>query len=64
MKKHYFNPSLEVVEIQQQGCVLTESIVDIEGNADIDYGGGGHGEPMAPEFFDDFFISADAFTDD
>jgi len=53
MKKQYVNPSLEVVKIQQLGYILTESIVDIEGNTDIDYGGGGHGEPMAPEFLDE-----------
>jgi hypothetical protein len=49
MKKHYLNPSLEVVEIQQQCKILSDSskISDIEGNTDIDYGGGGHVEPMA-----------------
>ena len=61
MKKKYVNPSLEVVELQQQGNILTESIVDIAGNTDIDYGGGGHGEPMAPEFFDEFEVDAAYF---
>ena len=61
MKKQYVNPSLEVVKIQQLGCILTESITDIEGNTDINYGGGGHGEPMAPEFFDEFEIDAAYF---
>ena len=61
MKKKYVNPSLEIVKIQQRGCVLTESIVDIEGNTDIDYGGGGHGDPMAPEFFDEFEVDAAYF---
>ena len=64
MKKQYVNPSLEVVKIQQRGCVLTDSIVDIvdiAGNTDIDYGGGGHSEPMAPEFFDEFEVDATFF---
>ena len=61
MKKQYVNPSLEVVEILQQGNILTESITDIDGNTDIDYGGGGHGEPMAPEFFNDFEFDAKSF---
>jgi len=63
MKKQYVNPSLEVVKIQQRGCVLTESIVDIEGNTDIDYGGGGHVDPMAPEFLDDYEIDDPSFDD-
>ncbi len=63
MKKQYVNPSLEVVAIQQLGCILTESIVDIAGNTDIGYGGGGHGEPMAPEFFDEFEVDAAYFDD-
>ena len=61
MKKHYFNPSLEVVKIQQLGYILTESITDIAGNTDINYGGGGHGDPMAPEFLDEFEIDAASF---
>jgi hypothetical protein len=61
MKKQYVNPPLEVVKIQQLGYILTESIVDIAGNTDIDYGGGGHGEPMAPEFFDEFEVDAAYF---
>jgi hypothetical protein len=61
MKKQYFIPSLEVVEIQPQAYILTGSIVDIDGNTDIDYGGGGHGEPMAPEFFDEFEVDAAYF---
>lgn len=58
MKKQYFIPSLEVVEIQPQAYILTGSIVDVEGNTDIDYGGGGHVDPMAPEFGDDFDFDA------
>ena len=66
MKKQYVNPSLEVVKIQQRGCVLTDSIVDIvdiAGNTDINYGGGGHGDPMAREFFDEFEIDDDSFDE-
>jgi len=63
MKKQYVNPSLEVVKIHQQGNILTGSITDISGNTDIDYGGGGHGDPMAPEFFDEFEVDAAYFDD-
>ena len=63
MKKQYVNPSLEVVKILQLGCILTESIVDIKSDTDIGYGGGGHGEPMAPEFFDEFEVDAAYFDD-
>jgi len=52
---------MEVVKIQQRGCMLTGSIVDITGNTEIDYGGGGHVDPMAPEFFDEFEINATFF---
>ena len=58
MKKLYLNPSLEVVEIQQQAYILTGSIVDIDSNTDIGYGGGDHVDPMAPEFGDDFDFDA------
>ena len=61
MKKQYVNPSMEVVKIQQQCNILAGSIDAIDGNADIDYGGGGHVDPMAPEFFDEFGINATFF---
>ncbi len=55
MKKLYVTPSLEVVEIQQQGYILTGSIIDINGgDTGIGYGGGGHVEPTSRMFIDDF----------
>ncbi len=54
---------MEVVKIQQLGCILTESIVDIKSDTDIGYGDGGHGEPMAPKFFDEFEVDAAYFDD-
>ena len=50
MKKHYFNPSMEVIEIQEQCNILDSSITDLDGNTDIEYGGGGVEEPMARKF--------------
>jgi len=54
MKKQYVNPSMKVVKIHQRGCILTGSIVNITGNTEIDYGGGGHVDPMAPKYDDDW----------
>ena len=58
MKQQYIKPSMEVVNVQQQGYILAGSITDIDGNTDIDYGGGGHIDPMAPDFSDDFDLDA------
>ena len=58
MKQQYIKPSMEVVNVQQQGYILAGSVTDIDGNTDIDYGGGGHVDPMAPDFGDGFDLDA------
>ena len=63
MKKNYLIPSMEIVEIQQKGNILIGSITDIEGNIDINYGGGGCVEPMAPELGDNFGFDDLGFDD-
>ena len=54
MKRQYLNPSIEVIEIRQQCNILTGSVTDVTGNTGIGYGGGGHVEPTAPGFDDEF----------
>lgn len=41
---------MEVIEIQEQCNILDSSITDLDGNTDIEYGGGGVEEPMARKF--------------
>jgi hypothetical protein len=45
---------MEVVEIQQQGNILSGSVANVESNVDLHYGGGGNSEAMAPGFGDDW----------
>jgi len=61
MKRHYVKPSLDVVKIQQRSCMLTGSVMNVVGNTDIDYGGGGHGDAMVREHFDEFDIGTSSF---
>ena len=48
MKKTYLKPTMQVVTLQQQGIICTSGVRSVNGNADIDYGGGGSGPARAP----------------
>jgi len=58
MKKTYMKPALMVVRVQQQGIICTSFVDNIDGDVDLDYGGGGNGSARAPEYgeldLDDF----------
>ena len=43
MKKTYLKPTIQVVTLQQQGIICTSNVSNVDGNADIGYGGGGSG---------------------
>ena len=48
MKKTYLKPAMMVVTLQQQGIICTSNEVkNINGNADLGYGGGGKGPARA-----------------
>ncbi len=43
MKKTYSTPTIEVVTLQQQGIICTSDVRSVNGNADLNYYGGGTG---------------------
>ena len=43
MKKEYMKPTLRVVEINQRSCILSLSMTEVNGNASLNYRGGGNG---------------------
>ena len=47
MKKSYLKPTMTVVTLQQQGIICTSDVRSVNGNAGIDYGGGGSGPARA-----------------
>jgi hypothetical protein len=47
-KKIYDKPMMEVVNTKTTQQLLMGSVTDIDGNADIGYGGGGSGPALAP----------------
>ena len=48
MKKTYLQPTMMVVTLQQQSIICTSDVRSVNGNADLDYGGGGSGPARAP----------------
>ena len=42
MKKKYSNPTIRVVKLQQQSCILSGSVKSMGGNAGLNYKGGGN----------------------
>ena len=47
MKKIYQKPAMRVVRIQHQCHILNGSVTGTDSNADMNYGGGGHGPAKA-----------------
>ena len=47
MKKMYMKPTMMVVTLQQQGIICTSPVTSVNGNADMDYDGGGSGPARA-----------------
>ena len=48
MKKTYWQPTMMVVTLQQQGIICTSNDVSrVSSNADLDYGGSGSGPARA-----------------
>jgi hypothetical protein len=43
MKKNYIQPALRVVKIQQSSIICSSPVNSIDGNAGMNYGGGGSG---------------------
>ncbi len=52
MKKSYLKPTMTVVTLQQQGIICTSDVRSVNGNAGIDYGGGGSGPARARQHSD------------
>jgi len=48
MKKTYSKPTLQVITLQQQRIICTSDVRSVNGNAGIDYVGGGSGSARAP----------------
>jgi len=47
MKKTYLQPTMMVVTLQQQSIICTSLVSNVDGNADLGYGGGGSGPARA-----------------
>ncbi len=47
MKKIYLKPTMKVVRIQYQGIICISDIRKVDGNAGLNYGGGGTGPAHA-----------------
>ena len=53
MKKEYQKPVIFIDIMDCEGQILVESIqevINVDGNADIEYGGGGSGPARAPQY--------------
>ena len=46
-KQEYQKPTIEVVKLQQQGIICTSDVRSVNGNAGMDYDGGGNGPARA-----------------
>ena len=52
MKKIYSNPTIRVVKLQQQSCILQDSVTGMGGNANLNYKGAGNGTIIRSRGFD------------
>jgi len=50
MKKKYMKPTMMVVKLQQQSIICSSPVSDVNGNADLDFGGGGSGPARARSY--------------